>query len=433
MITAVALVVLLTAKFRVPAFFALTLACFFMGLAAGLPLPDLLMTMKEGFGNIMKSLGFVIVLGTTLGAILENNGSIAVMSGYILRKLGEARLSLSMNLIGFLVGIPVFCDSGYIVLSGLGKVLSRRSSVAPLVLSVSMATGLYAVHCMIPPHPGATAAASLLKVDLGRLLLAGFLIAVPASFAGYLWSRYAGKSIHGTNLEEIEAISENQNIPKLWQSVLPILLPVMLMGSKSLLTLVNIQSHFLVFFISSLGDPVMALLVGIAAALVIWKSIKIQKLSLLLSQSAERAGAILVIIGAGGAFGNVLNGLQLGGQLGLHLPLARLGIAFPFLAASLLKTAQGSSTVAIITAASLVQPLLPALGLDSENGRLLSVLSMGAGSMMLSHGNDAYFWVIARFSSLEMKPMLKVYTVATLWMGLVSFGFVCILSLFLTH
>lgn len=154
---------------------------------------------------------------------------------------------------------------------------------------------------------------------------------------------------------------------------------------------------------------------------------------MLLSEGVEKAGSILVIIGAGGAFGAVLAAMHLGQHFSKSLPLASMGILFPFLITSLLKTAQGSSTVAIITAASLVQPLLPALGLDSENGHLLCVLSMGAGSMILSHANDAYFWVIARFSSLETRPMFRVYSTGTLWMGLVTFGMVCILSLLLAH
>jgi len=138
-----------------------------------------------------------------------------------------------------------------------------------------------------------------------------------------------------------------------------------------------------------------------------------------------------VIIGAGGAFGAVLAATKIGQHVSAAVPLASFGIVFPFLLTALLKTAQGSSTVAIITAASIIQPLLPALGLDSSMGRLLCILALGGGSMTISHANDAYFWVISKFSGLEMRTMLKVYSVATLWMGLVSLATVYILSLFL--
>ena len=136
-----------------------------------------------------------------------------------------------------------------------------------------------------------------------------------------------------------------------------------------------------------------------------------------------------MIIGAGGAFGAVLAATKIGDHFSQSLNLAGMGILFPFLVTFILKTAQGSSTVAIITAASIIQPLLTALGLDSENGKILCVLSMGAGSMMISHANDAYFWVISKFSGLEMRPMLKVYSVATIWMGLITFLVIYILSL----
>jgi len=151
----------------------------------------------------------------------------------------------------------------------------------------------------------------------------------------------------------------------------------------------------------------------------------------LLQDSAEKAGGILVIIGAGGAFGAILAAIKIGTHLSESLALDSMGLFFPFLLTFILKTAQGSSTVAIITAASIVLPLLPVLGLDSESGKLLCVLAMGAGSMMISHANDAYFWVIAKFSGLDMKTMLRVYSVATILMGITSFAMVYILSKFL--
>ena len=158
------------------------------------------------------------------------------------------------------------------------------------------------------------------------------------------------------------------------------------------------------------------------------RSLKKEALGNLLQESAEKAGNILIIIGAGGAFGAILAATKIGDHFNTELPLAALGIVFPFLVTAVLKTAQGSSTVAIITAASIILPLLSALGLDDPEGQLLCVLSMGAGSMMISHANDSYFWVIAKFSGIEMKPMLQVYSVATMLMGLTSLLMVYLLS-----
>jgi GntP family gluconate:H+ symporter len=426
-------IIILTAKFGIPPFFALIAASFLVGLSVQMPLADVLTAIKEGFGNIMKSLGLIIVMGTTLGVVLEHNGSIAVMSDFIIKKMGEKYIALSMNIIGFIVGMPVFCDSGFIILSSLNKSISRRTAISPLVTSISLATGLLSVHCLIPPHPGAAAAASLLEVDFGKLLLAGILIAIPASLTGYLWAVYAGKKNHVELPEEEEIKIPATAQPSAFESFLPIVIPVILMAAKSLTTWGKPSSGIWTNILSSAGEPVIALSIGVLLAMISWKGKKIKIVTTLLSEAVEKAGGILVIIGAGGAFGAVLAAMHLGQHFSNVLPLASMGILFPFLITSLLKTAQGSSTVAIITAASLIQPLLPSLGLSSDNGRLLCVLSMGAGSMIISHANDVYFWVIARFSSIETRPMFRTYTPATLWMGLVTFGMVCILSLILPH
>jgi GntP family gluconate:H+ symporter len=204
---------------------------------------------------------------------------------------------------------------------------------------------------------------------------------------------------------------------------LPVIVPIVLIAGKSLLTLGHQEDDFL----SNLGTPEIALLIGVVIALLGgggWTSA-----TYLLRDAVEKAGGILVIIGAGGSFGAILAATKLGLQLGAALPLSTLGIAFPFLLTAGLKTAQGSSTVALITAASIMKPLLPALGLATGNGPLLCVLSMGCGSMVLSHANDAYFWVISRFTGLDLKTMLKVYTVGTLIMGLSSFLVVYLISL----
>ncbi len=184
----IALIVLLTAKFRVHAFFALILACFVVGLGVGLPVNEVINVTKDGFGNIMKSLGLIIVLGTTLGILLEHTGSTKVMASFILRITGERYAALGMSITGFIVGLPIFCDSGYIVLSGLNKSLAKRTGTSMIIMAVSLASGLYSVHCLIPPHPGAAAAAGIIGVDFGKLILFGLVVAVPATIVGYVWA-----------------------------------------------------------------------------------------------------------------------------------------------------------------------------------------------------------------------------------------------------
>jgi GntP family gluconate:H+ symporter len=424
------LIVILTTKYRVHAFFALIISCFVVGLGVQLPTGEIIASIKDGFGNIMKSIGLIIVFGTTLGVILEHTGSTRVMANYILKKVGEKRAPVAMSLTGFLVGLPIFCDSGYIVLSGLNNSLAKRTGIPVAVLAISLATGLYAIHCLIPPHPGASAAAGIFAVDFGRLILTGGIIAIPAAVVGHLWTNYAGKKDPAFLKENSGDKEITVPLPGVLYAFLPVLVPILLITIKSFLTIESSGTGWRsVFFL--LGDPEIALAIGILLALTAKRSWKKIELGALLQDSAEKAGGILVIIGAGGAFGAVLAATHLGQQISTSLPLGSLGIFFPFLLTFVLKTAQGSSTVAIVTAASIVNPLLPSLGLSATNGPLLCVLSMGAGSMMISHANDAYFWVIAKFSGLDMKTMLRVYTVSTIFMGLTSFVLVWILSLIL--
>ena len=428
----IAVIIILTAKYHVHPFFALMIACIVVGLGVELRVPEIIGIMKDGFGNVMKSLGFIIVLGTALGIILEHTGSTRVIANYILNRTGERHAPLAMSITGFVVGLPIFCDSGYIVLSGVNQSLAKRAGVSMIVMATSLATGLYSVHCLIPPHPGAAAAASLLAVDYGKLIMIGIIVAIPATTVGYLWARYIGKKMPEANVEkEIADKQETKEYPSIVKSLLPVIVPILLIALRSFLVKEGIHYGYWMSALFSLGDPVIALAIGVLLAMNCKKGWTKKSLGKLLTESAEKAGGILVIIGAGGAFGAILAATKIGQHFSESLSLGSLGILFPFLLTAILKTAQGSSTVAIITSSSIVLPLLPALGLASENGPLLAVLSMGAGSMLISHANDAYFWVIAKFSGLEMKPMLRAYSVATIFMGLISILVIYILSFFL--
>ncbi|HVZ55240.1 MAG TPA: GntP family permease [Chitinophagaceae bacterium] len=428
LILAIACVVLLTTRYQVHAFFALLFACALVGLGTGMPASQILAVAKHGFGGIMQSLGLIIVLGTTLGILLEHTGATRVMARFMLQRTGERRAPLAMALTGLVVGLPIFCDSGYIVLSGLNNSLSRRTGISVVIMATSLATGLYAVHCLVPPHPGATAATATLGAPLGRVLAEGTLCAIPAMLTGYGWARYAGNRVPCVLPPAREPATELTRLPSVWQAFLPIIVPIVLIALRSLFTLGGWGTSWPGRLLDFLGDPETALAAGILLAFVGGTNWQRRQVGELLQGAAERAGGILVIIGAGGSFGALLAATNLGEHLGKGSPLASLGLLFPFLVAALLKTAQGSSTVAIITASSIVQPLLPGLGLDNPEGRVLAVLSLGAGSMLMSHANDAYFWVVARFSGMDTRSMLRVYTVATALMGCTTLAVVWLLS-----
>ena len=201
-------IILLTVKFRVHPFFALIIACFITGLGVQLPFAEILSLIKNGFGDVMSKLAIIIVLGTTIGVLLEKNGSTNVMAASILKLVGQKRSSLALSVTGFIVGLAIFCDSGYIVLSGINRSLIKRTGIAVATMSISLASGLYAVHCLLPPHPGATAAAATLEVDFGKLILYGILIAIPAMLIGHWWAVYAGKKTKKINVSATETDEE---------------------------------------------------------------------------------------------------------------------------------------------------------------------------------------------------------------------------------
>jgi len=280
---------------------------------------------------------------------------------------------------------------------------------------------------MAPPHPGSAAAAGIIGADIGKLMLYGAAIGIPAMIVGNLWASFAGKKFPNDDTQPPETETPNYSM-SVFRAFLPVIAPILLIATKSVY---GIETSHGAKWLSSLlfiGDPVPALMIGVILALLCKPKWTKDELGHRLQDAVEKAGSILIIIGAGGAFGAILAATKIGLHFSEVINLGALGLLFPFLLTSVLKTAQGSSTVAIITAASIVQPLLHNLGLESDNGKILCVLSMGAGSMVISHANDAYFWVIAKFSGLEMKTMLRVYTVATLLMGLTSIILVYLLS-----
>src|SRR5450631_2292167 len=293
LLAGIAVIVILTAKYRIHAFFALLIACFVVGLGVQMPVPGIIDSVKEGFGNIMKSLGLIIVLGTTLGVILEHTGSTKVMAAFILKKVGEKHAALAMSVTGFIVGMPIFCDSGFIVLSGLNRSLANRTGVSVIVMSVSLATGLMAVHCLIPPHPGAAAAAVTIGVDLGKLILTGIVVAIPAMLVGHLWAVYAGRKFPNPVAGENASPEDERENPSLVRSMLPILVPVILIALKSFFTLGSSFPDSWMNIFLSLGDPVIALSIGVLLAFNCKRGWNKNSVGTLFRESAEKAGGIL--------------------------------------------------------------------------------------------------------------------------------------------
>ena len=424
-------IIILTSRLKLKAFIALFLVSLFLAFTT-LPANTIVSTIKEGFGNTMASIGFLIILGAIIGITLDKTGGTLSIARYILSKTGENRSAPALGITGFITGLPIFCDSGFIILSGLAKSFSVKSKLAMPFMSTVLACSLYSVHCLIPPHPGALAAAGLLKVNIGHLIVIGTIFAVPGALAAYFWSKWMTKGKNYPPAKEIEIDTQltHDNLPSAFLSFLPIVVPLLLITFRSLFSLIDKGGQNLISKIFYFpGEPIFALSIGVVLAMFLIKDKTIASMNSFFSEAIEKAGPILIVTAAGGMFGMVIKETGTGDAMGKLLAGTSIGLVVPFLIAAVMKTAQGSSTVAIITTASFVAPMISMLGLDSEWGRLFAMLSMGAGSMIVSHANDSYFWVVSNFSDIEPDTTLKVYSSSTLVMGLVVFACVWITSL----
>lgn len=418
---AIALILLLSARWKFSAFFVLLLVAAITGIAAGFDGERIIALLKTGLGSTIEKIGLLIVLGATLGVLLEKAGATASLARAVLGLTGESRAPLALSVIGFGVGFPIFCDSGFVVLSGLAVSLAAQSPGRRVWLVVSLATGLYAVHCLVPPHPGITAAAGTLGADIGRTMLLGAVAALPAAAVGYLWAKWLNRraGIPPVEVLDYQPQQQPERLPSPLLSALPVVGPVALIAIKSLVLLEPAPvASGLLNVVKIAGDPVVALLIGILLCLPLFPKIEKTAVNQLLEAALVKSGGILLITGAGGAFGEVIKALNLGEVFGPAFAASGLGLLIPFALAAVFKTAQGSSTVAVISAASILAPLLPSLGFDAENSRIFALLAMGAGSMMVSHTNDSYFWVVSRFGQLDTNTALRSYSVASALMGL---------------
>jgi GntP family gluconate:H+ symporter len=277
------------------------------------------------------------------------------------------------------------------------------------------------------------AAAGMMNANIGYLIMIGILFAVPGALSAYFWSRWLTKKdgyVHSIEDESVERTS-SKDLPPVFLSFLPIVVPLLLITARSLTGLADKSGEGIISRIIYLpGEPVIALFIGVLFALLLIKKKTMEKMNSVFSEAIVKAGPILIITAAGGMFGMVIKSTGVGETLGNLLSGTSIGLLVPFLIAAVMKTAQGSSTVAIITTASFVSPMLTMLGLDTEWGKLLTMLAMGSGSMIVSHANDSYFWVVTNFSEIKVDDTLKVYTSSTLVMGITVFACVWIFSLF---
>lgn len=427
-----------TSRLKWHPFLVLILAAFFTAFLYGLPLASVADTIGTGFGSILGSIGLVIALGTIIGLVMDRTGAAVVMAETVIRVLGERFPTLTMSIIGAIVSVPVFCDSGYVILNSLKESVAARLKVSPVAMSVALATGLYATHTFVPPTPGPIAAAGNLGLSgqLGLVIGMGALVSTVAMLAGWVWANRfvyeapqgeaaAGSEARPDTIEDVHA--RYGQLPSPGMAFMPIVLPIALicLGSVAAFPSRPLGSDGLFVLLSFLGKPLCALLVGLMASFTLIRGEnRTARISQMIGDGLVLAAPILLITGAGGAFGAVIKETPVGDYLGSTLSALGLGVFMPFVVAAALKTAQGSTTVALVTTSTLVEPLLGHIGLDSDMGRVLCVMAIGAGSMTVSHANDSFFWVVAQFSRMSVSQALRAQTMATGLQGVVSILFI---------
>lgn len=445
----IVLMILMISRWRVHPFLAILSIALAFGLIGGIPLtdrdeqtPGIATVIGEGFSGIFTSIGIVIILGALIGLILEKTGGGFQMADAMVNTVGKRHPVLATQLMGFVVSIAVFCDSGFVVLNPIRRALVRRTASASAAMTVALASGLYISHVFIPPTPGPIAAATTLGMADNLILVIGmgFIVSVPALVVAYFMANWLTKrvttpeDVHLTadDVEaEYETLRESYGkLPSKSLSFLPIAVPIVAMAIGSVVTMGGWEG-FLAELLEFFGIPVIALALGLLVALLLLGiQHRMDELLEVTEETLKVTGPILFITGAGGVLGAVIAATPIIDYITEVAPgFASIGLFFPFLVSAVLKTAQGSSTVAMVTSAGIVAPLLGVLGFETDAQIALVVMAIAAGAMTVSHANDSYFWVVTRFGNLTVEQGYRTHTVTTGVMGITSIIFVWLLGL----
>ena len=424
LILAVAFIVVATAKFDLHAFLALIAAALLYGMLAGMPLLEIVDAIQDGFGGTIGAIGIVIIAGTIIGAFLEKSGGAFSIAEAVLRRVGDRHVPLTMSVVGYVVSIPVFADSGFVILQPLNRALTKRAGLSLATTAMALVMGLMASHTMMPPTPGPIAAAGILAADLGTVILLGLPISLVAMLLGWLFAVKFASRIYidpAPDLSDEEISDRLATAPRPAKAFAPILVPIILIVLRSIAQYPTqpFGDGFIANGLIFVGSPLIALLIGVAVAVTLPRKLDREMLSASgwVGGAVLNAAIIIIITGAGGAFGRVLQNSGIADAIGDAFVGVNIGLWLPFLIAAAIRAAQGSATVSIITTASIMVPMLGAFGLTSEWGLALTVLAIGAGALVASHTNDSMFWIATQMSDMDVRTGLKLQTVGTTVVG----------------
>lgn len=450
----IVVMVILVSKTKVHTFIALMIAAIITGVIGGMPLVDiktdettvtgLVTAIKDGFGNTLKSTGIIIGLGVMMGGILEKSGAAEKMAYSFIKAVGKKKEEWALAITEWFIAIPVFADSAIVIFAPLCKAISKVTGKSVIGLALAMAAGLQLTHCLVPPTPGPTTAASMLGVDVGQMIFLGALISIPMLIVAVFYCKSVGKKIYQIptenggfdrkefrqeyikSMDELDKIIGEKELPSLGMSIAPIVIPLVLILTQTVCNLAGVKISILAF----LGDPIIALAIGTLIAIYGLMRKADNKVVLhVMDDAIKSTGIIMLITGAGGSLGNVVKVSGVGtalGELVMKLPLP--AVLIPFVIAAMMRIALGSATVAITTAATLSAPLLTSIAVSP----LLMSIACCVGAISFSYFNDSGFWVWNEmFGVTELKDQVRCKTAISLIMSAVGIVELIILSMFL--
>ena len=426
LLVGITLLITLILKTKIHAFLSLIIASAVTGLIGGMPPNAVLNSITAGFGGTLGSIGIIIGFGVMMGQIFELSGAAEKMALTFIKKFGKGKEEIALAITGFLVSIPIFCDSGFVILSPLAKAISRKTKKSVITLGVSLAAGLVITHSLVPPTPGPVGVAGIFGINVGSLILWGIVLSIPMTIATLLYSRCIGNKIYqiptedGLGWERPEYQEPVYNLvyeeyerelPSTFMSFAPIIIPIILILLNTVTSTFGVEGS-VVSLINFIGAPVIAVGIGLIISIYgLAGRFSREETLEHMENGIKSAGIILLVTGGGGALGAVLRESGAGDYIAnLITKTAIPPMLLPFIISTLVRLIQGSGTVAMITAASITAPILAGLNVNPVFGALSACI----GSLMFSHFNDSFFWVVNRILGItDAKEQMQVWSVTS--------------------
>lgn len=431
------LLLFLVIRTKLHAFVALLLVSLLVGIAAGMPLNEVITSIQNGMGGTLGFVAVVVGLGAMFGKMLEVSGGAERLASTMISKFGEDKAQWALGVTGFIVAIPVFFDVGFIILVPIVYGLARKTGKSLLHYGIPLLAGLAVTHSFIPPTPGPIAVAELVGAELGWVILFGVLAGIPAMIlAGPVFGRFIGKKIHVLipDYMELEEKEYDKDLPSFAMITSLILIPLVLILFNTLSGVLLEEGNMVREILTFLGHPFVALTIATLLTFYLLgtkRGYSRQEVQDIATKALEPAGIIILVTGAGGVFKQVLIDSGVGEVLGDMMGDSALPpIVLAFLIAAAVRVAQGSATVAMVTAAGLITPLLEMVGMTGPALGLI-VIAIASGATVLSHVNDSGFWLVNRYFGMDVKDTLKSWTVMETIIGLTGFVVVLIISFFI--